>query len=100
MKNDMLRCRAICPREGYGWCIYARKMKGKSCVQIRTFQEKHKCGFTYHNKCVKSTWVAIRYKEKLRDLPNIDLYSFRNKVIKESKLYLTKSQSIEQRKQP
>ncbi|KAL3502537.1 hypothetical protein ACH5RR_036986 [Cinchona calisaya] len=67
-------------------------MKGTSIIQLRSFRTKRKCGFVYHNKCVKSTWVANKYKAKIRLNPRIDLPSFRRKVMNENKFFLSKDQ--------
>ncbi|XP_071916372.1 uncharacterized protein [Coffea arabica] len=92
VKHDKVKVMAKCPREGCDWYIYARKLSGEGSVQVRTFQKKHKCGFSYHNESVRSSWVAKNYCETVRENPRLDLKSFTNKVMKENKCFLSKYQ--------
>nr|XP_027103297.1 uncharacterized protein LOC113724609 [Coffea arabica] len=68
IKSDNIRVRAICPKDGCDWCIYARRMKGDGRLEVRTFQKKHKYGFSYHNKSVKFGWVGRRAKKIAENL--------------------------------
>ena len=54
MKQDKIRLRAKCRSEGCDWLIYAAKLSGEGCVQIKTFENTHKCGFIYDNPLVNS----------------------------------------------
>ena len=98
IKSDTIRCRAICPKKGCDWCIYARKMKGDGRLEVRTFQQKHKCGFSYHNKSVKSGWVGRKYVNIFRENPKMDYASFKNLVMKENKCYLSRHQGYRAKK--
>ncbi|KAL3502277.1 hypothetical protein ACH5RR_036726 [Cinchona calisaya] len=92
VKSGKIRVSDGCLKKGCDWEIYARKMKGTGIIQFRTFRAKHKCGFVYYNKCVKSTWVANKYKAEIQLNPRIDLPSFRRKVMNENKFFLSKDQ--------
>lgn len=91
-KRDKVRVIAQCPVPDCDWYIYARSKDNQ--VQYRTFQDEHKCGFTYHNKCVKSTWVAKKYYHTFRENPKMDSSTFRKQVMKENKMFLSKYQGI------
>nr|XP_027099128.1 uncharacterized protein LOC113718418 [Coffea arabica] len=92
VKHDKVKVMAKCPREGCDWYIYARKLSGAGSVQVRTFQRKHKRGFSYHNESVSSSWVTKNYCETVRENPRLDLKSFTNKVRKENKCLFSKYQ--------
>ena len=54
VKQDKIRLRAKCRSEGCDWLIYAAKLSGEGSVQIKTFENTHKCGFIYDNPLVNS----------------------------------------------
>ena len=92
IKSDTIRVRTICPKKRCDWCIYARKMKGDGRLKVRTFQQKYKCGFSYHNKSVKSGWVGRKYVNTFRENPKMDYASFKILVMKDNKCYLSRHQ--------
>ena len=73
-------------------------MKGDGRLEVRTFQQKHKCGFSYHNKSVKSGWVGRKYVNTFRENPKMDYASFKNLVMKENKCYLSRHQGYRAKK--
>nr|XP_027090214.1 uncharacterized protein LOC113711247 [Coffea arabica] len=78
VKQDKIRLRAKCRSEGYDWLIYAAKLSGEGSVQIKTFENTHKCGFTYDNPLVNSGWVGKKARRKAMKIilgSEIDKYS-------------------------
>ncbi|XP_027090176.1 uncharacterized protein [Coffea arabica] len=73
-------------------------MKGDGRLEVRTFQQKHKCGFSYHNKSVKFGWIGRKYVNTFRENPKLDNASFKNLVMKENKCYLSRHQDYRARK--
>nr|XP_027088467.1 uncharacterized protein LOC113709811 [Coffea arabica] len=98
VKQDLVRLRSKCRSEGYNWQIYARKLGGEGSVQIRTFEDIHKCGFTYENPLVNFGWVGRKYCEKFKSNPKVDVEHFRKIVMKDNKCSFTKKQTYRARK--
>ena len=67
-------------------------------MQIRSFKLRHKCGYKYNNKAVKSNWVASKYTELLRSNPKIDTKSFRTEVMKDNRLFISSNQGYRDKK--
>lgn len=102
VKNDKTRVKAVCPlryaKIQCDWEISARNMKKDGTVQIRGLKLKHKCGFKYNNKAVKSGWVASKYTDLLRENPRLDAKSFRAQVMKENKFFVSTDQGYKARR--
>ncbi|XP_058194350.1 uncharacterized protein LOC131311050 isoform X1 [Rhododendron vialii] len=91
VKNDKRRVRAKCesPCE---WLVYAAKVLANSKYQVMTYKSKHTCTITYSNRNVTSHMIAKRYMEDLRTNPRIPLQSFKDRVRKEMKVDVSKTQ--------
>ena len=66
--NKGYKMSAICKNE-CGWRIYASKNRDSQNIQIKTFYPSCKCGRTFDNAHVTSTYLAKRSNEELIDNP-------------------------------
>ncbi|KAL2245997.1 UNVERIFIED_CONTAM: hypothetical protein Sindi_2867900 [Sesamum indicum] len=92
-KNDGRRIYAKCGVEGCDWRIHALKLAKEHTFQIREYYPKHKCGVTYNVKNVKSTWLSGKYESSFRSDPKRNVKGFRNDVIRDIRVGVSKSQA-------
>ncbi|KAH7861322.1 hypothetical protein Vadar_024596 [Vaccinium darrowii] len=90
-KNDKLRVRAKC-QKGCPWEVYARKMLAEESYQVRTYRAIHKCRLSYTNRNLNFGIIAKRYMEDFRINPSMPITSFKERVRKEMKCDVSKSQ--------
>ena len=62
-------------------------------MQINTFEDIHKRGFTYDNPFVNSGWVGRKYSEEFRINPKVDLEHFKKIVMNDSMCYFSKKKT-------
>ncbi|KAH7844546.1 hypothetical protein Vadar_029198 [Vaccinium darrowii] len=91
VKNDKRRVRAKCQKP-CPWEVYAAKVMGESTYQVRTYMGKHTCTISYKNRNVNSTIIAKRYIEELRTNPGIPIVAFKDRVRKEMKVDVSRTQ--------
>ncbi|KAF7135905.1 hypothetical protein RHSIM_Rhsim08G0208800 [Rhododendron simsii] len=91
VKNDKKRVKVKC-EAGCPWVIYATKVLGEESYQVRTFKKKHKCGVSYTNRNINSAMIAKKYMLDLRNNPSMPITSFKERVKKELKVDVSKSQ--------
>ncbi|KAH7841102.1 hypothetical protein Vadar_025611 [Vaccinium darrowii] len=91
VKNDKRRIRARCEKPCQ-WEVYTVKVLGDSSYQVRTYSAKHSCIKTYTNKNVTSHTIARRYMEDLRTNPWMPIQSFKDRVMKEMKVDVSRTQ--------
>ncbi|KAH7836945.1 hypothetical protein Vadar_007736 [Vaccinium darrowii] len=91
VKNDKLRVRAKC-QKGCPWEVYAMKMLAEESYQVRTYRAIHKCRLSYTNRNINSGIIAKRYMEDLRINPSMPITAFKERVRKEMKCDVSKSQ--------
>ena len=98
VKQDKIRLKAKCRSEGCDWLIYAAKLSREGSVQIKTFENTHKCGFIYDNPLVNSGWVGRKYTEEFRTNPKVNMEHFRKTVMKDNKCSFSKKQTYRARR--
>ncbi|XP_058198332.1 uncharacterized protein LOC131313848 [Rhododendron vialii] len=91
VKNDKTRVRARC-QTGCPWEMYAHKVLAEESFQLRTYRPKHKCLTSYTNRNVNSSMIAKRYMDDLRINPSMPIKAFKERVRKEMKVDVSKSQ--------
>ncbi|KAL3838161.1 hypothetical protein ACJIZ3_022752 [Penstemon smallii] len=92
-KNDNRRVYAKCAEEDCDWRIHALKMKDECTFQIREYNPVHKCGRAVQSKNANSKWLAQMYEDKFRTDPNTTVDGFRNDVMKDISMNISKHQA-------
>lgn len=69
------RVSAVCERK-CGWYIHASPTPDKNAFQIKIFQGVHSCGRHVRNTKVDFKWLANKYMDLIRDMPEIRLEAF------------------------
>ncbi|RYR47934.1 hypothetical protein Ahy_A07g033916 isoform D [Arachis hypogaea] len=70
VKNDNVRCRAVCQVEECSWVVYASRDHEDSCWQIKTFYDDHTCPRENSNRAANRAWLASKLVKKVRKYPN------------------------------
>ncbi|RYR28535.1 hypothetical protein Ahy_B01g052682 isoform A [Arachis hypogaea] len=72
VKNDNVRCRAVCQVEECSWVVYASRDHEHSCWQIKTFYDDHTCPRENSNRAVNKAWLASKLVKKVRKYPHFE----------------------------
>ncbi|XP_012851396.1 PREDICTED: uncharacterized protein LOC105971096 [Erythranthe guttata] len=98
-KNDAIRLRAVCKKEGCGWYIHVSKMQNDHSWQVKTYNPRHtKCSWNYNNTSLKSGWIGKIFMKKLKDNPKLGTNEFRSEICTTLKANITRSQAYRARK--
>ncbi|XP_012842534.1 PREDICTED: uncharacterized protein LOC105962758 [Erythranthe guttata] len=98
-KNDAIRLRAVCKKEGCGWYIHVSKMQNDHSWQVKTYNPIHtKCSWNYNNTSLKSGWIGKTFMKKLKDNPKLGTNEFRSEICTTLKANITRSQAYRARK--
>ncbi|RYR62468.1 hypothetical protein Ahy_A04g020075 [Arachis hypogaea] len=66
VKNDNVRCRAVCQVEECKWVVYASRNHEDSCWQIKTFYDDHTCPRENSNRAANRAWLASKLVKKVK----------------------------------
>lgn len=67
---------SIIEKEDNKWVLYASAIDG-STIQMKTFNDNCKCGLSFNNKNVTSTWWANTYANRFKQEPNWGYSTFK-----------------------
>ncbi|RYQ91495.1 hypothetical protein Ahy_B09g097387 [Arachis hypogaea] len=70
IKNDAVRCRAVCKAEECKWVVYASRDHEETCWQIKTFNDYHTCAREATNRAANRNWLTSKLVKKVRKYPN------------------------------
>ncbi|XP_015947143.2 uncharacterized protein LOC107472099 [Arachis duranensis] len=70
VKNDNIRCRAVCKVKECPWVAYASRDHEDTCWQIKTFNDDHTCPREDKNRAANRNWVCSKLVKKVRKYPN------------------------------
>ncbi|KAF7835650.1 Glycoside hydrolase, family 47 [Senna tora] len=103
IKNEGHRMSAHC-RNACGWRIYASLNKQSGSIQIKTLHPKCKCGMTFQNLHVNSSYLATKFNEEFEDNPEWKVQNIKKSIRKKicvdistSQAYRAKRKAIEMR---
>ncbi|RYQ94844.1 hypothetical protein Ahy_B08g089797 [Arachis hypogaea] len=60
IKNDAVRCKAVCKAEEYKWVVYASRDHEETCWQIKTFNDDHTCAREATNRATNRNWLTSK----------------------------------------
>ena len=72
-------------------------MQHSSSMQIKTLNDEHKCQRQFRNKNVNSRWLTKHYLESFRSNPKQTIASFRETVMRDHVVQVSRSQSYRAR---
>ncbi|RYR10214.1 hypothetical protein Ahy_B05g078686 isoform A [Arachis hypogaea] len=64
VKNDNIRCRAVCKVSDCPWVTYASRDHEDTCWQIKTFNDDHTCPREDKNRTANRNWVCSKLVKK------------------------------------
>ncbi|XP_025641450.2 uncharacterized protein [Arachis hypogaea] len=70
VKNDNIRCRAVCKVKECSWVAYASRDHEDTCWQIKTFNDDHTCPREDKNMAANRNWVCTKLVKKVRKYSN------------------------------
>ncbi|XP_016186096.1 uncharacterized protein LOC107627784 [Arachis ipaensis] len=70
IKNDAVRCRAVCKVEECKWVVYASRDHEETCWQIKTFNDDHTCAREATNRTANRNWLTSKLVKKVRKYPH------------------------------
>lgn len=98
-KNDQIRLRVVCKKEGCKWFIHVSKMQNDHSWQIKTYNPTHtKCSWNYNNSSLKSGWISKTFMKKLKENPKLGTNEFRSEICTTLKANISKSQAYRARR--
>ncbi|KAL0373575.1 UNVERIFIED_CONTAM: hypothetical protein Sradi_3273200 [Sesamum radiatum] len=86
IRNENTRITAKCKKECCNWRIHASPIMNSKTFQIKTIKGNHTCSRTYDNSLAKAKYLAKRMEDAIRDNPNIPLDQFKNTIMRECKV--------------
>ena len=84
---------AVCCKKGCPRYLYGSKMQHSSSIQIKTFNDQHKCQKQFRNKNVNSAWLTKHYLKSFRSNPKQPVSSFRDQEMREHVVQVSRSQA-------
>lgn len=99
VKNDARIIYARCKKrdEGCKWHINALKVNEEQSFQIREVDLQHTCARQFHVSNAKSGWLAKKFEMDFRCDPKRSVKGFRNSVIQQLGVYVSRQQAIRAR---
>ncbi|RYR76585.1 hypothetical protein Ahy_A01g001170 [Arachis hypogaea] len=70
VKNDNIRCKAVCKVMECPWVAYASRDHEDTCWQIKTFNDDHTCPREDKNRAANRNWVCSKLVKKVIKYPN------------------------------
>ncbi|RYR04637.1 hypothetical protein Ahy_B06g084413 [Arachis hypogaea] len=64
IKNDAVRCGAVCKAEECKWVVYASRDHEETCWQIKTFNDDHTCAREATNRAANRNWLTNKLVKK------------------------------------
>ncbi|KAL0322378.1 UNVERIFIED_CONTAM: hypothetical protein Scaly_2534200 [Sesamum calycinum] len=77
LKNENHRITVKCKHDGCDWRVHASPIMGGPTFQIKIIKGQHTCARTYDNSLAKTSYLAKRMENEIRDNPNIPIQQIR-----------------------
>ncbi|KAL0283307.1 UNVERIFIED_CONTAM: hypothetical protein Sradi_7234100 [Sesamum radiatum] len=90
LKNENRRITVKCKHEGCQWRIHASPILKGPTFQIKTIKGEHTCARTYDNSLAKSSYLAKRMENLIRDNPNIPVSQLKNTILRKCNVEVTR----------
>ena len=99
MKNDKMRCKAVCTGgNDCQWQATCRKLGCEDTWQLRSCLNTHTCSRALDNPVMSSTWLSESLDKKLRYNPKMRLSHIRNMAKEKWNCNLSKTKACRARK--
>ncbi|KAL0413507.1 UNVERIFIED_CONTAM: hypothetical protein Sradi_1552400 [Sesamum radiatum] len=82
LKNENRRITVKCKHDGCDWRVHASPIMGGPTFQIKTIKGQHTCARTYDNSLAKTSYLAKRMENAIRDNPNIPIQQLKNTILR------------------
>ncbi|XP_051149258.1 uncharacterized protein LOC127263977 [Andrographis paniculata] len=98
-KIDKSRLRATCKKQGCEWFVLVSKVQGDEAWKLCSMNEVHsKCGWTYDNTSIKSSWIGKTFMKKLKENPKLDPGAFRDEICRTLRCKVSMSKAYRARR--
>ncbi|KAG8366267.1 hypothetical protein BUALT_Bualt17G0058600 [Buddleja alternifolia] len=98
-KNDNVRLRATCKKNGCAWKVHVSLMNGERSWQIKTYNPNHTNSYWNYNKIsFRSGWIGKTFVKKFKSNPNLGTEEFREEICTTLKANVSRTQAYRAKK--
>ncbi|KAG8371285.1 hypothetical protein BUALT_Bualt13G0071600 [Buddleja alternifolia] len=80
IRNESGRIIMTCKNQNCKWRLHASAIQNTIIFQIKSLKGEHSCAKTFNNKLAKSSYIAKRLEQMIRDNPHVSNDQLRNAI--------------------